>query len=55
MEEQIRDLLDTIMSGDVAASQDKFNNIALAKASSALDDLRVDTAKTMFNQETAEQ
>lgn len=51
MEEQIKDLLGTIVDGDVAAAQDKFNSIVLAKASVALDQLRVDTAKNFFNKE----
>lgn len=51
MQEQIKDLINTIISGDVAKAQDQFNSIALAKASDAIDQLRVDTAKTMFTQE----
>lgn len=51
MQEQIRDLIDTIISGDVSKAQDQFNAIAMAKASDALDQLRVDTAKTMFREE----
>lgn len=51
MQEEIKDLLYSIVSGEAAESQDKLNNIMMAKAASALDQLRVDTSKTMFNKE----
>lgn len=51
MQEQIKDLINTIVSGDVAKAQDQFKAIAMAKTSDALDQLRVDTAKSMFREE----
>lgn len=54
MQEEIKDLLYSIVSGEAAESQDKLNGIMMAKAANALDQLRIDTAKTMFNQQEEE-
>lgn len=43
-----RDLIDALLSGDSIAIDDSFNAVMADKVSSALDDHRVQVAKTMF-------
>lgn len=49
MQEEIKDLLYSVVAGEAAESQEKLNSIMMAKTAIALDQLRLDTAKTMFN------
>ena len=44
------ELINAIASGDSTATQNAFNAAMAEKISAKLDDMRIDVAKTMFNQ-----
>jgi hypothetical protein len=44
----VRDLVDALLSGDSIGIDDSFNAVMADKVNSALDDHRVQVAKTMF-------
>lgn len=50
MEEQIKDLIYSIASGDSVETENKLNAIMSQKAMAALDDMRVNVANSMFTQ-----
>ena len=50
MEEQIKDLIYSIASGNASETEDLLNNIMSHKAMTALDDMRVNVANSMFTQ-----
>jgi len=45
----IRDLVYSIADGNAIEIENNFNAVMAQKVSSALDDYRIDLAKTMFN------
>jgi hypothetical protein len=49
MSEQIKDLVYAIAQSNAAESENLLNSIMSQKALSALDNMRVDVAKNMFN------
>lgn len=55
MEEQIKDLIYSIASGDALETEQKLNSIMSQKAMVALDDMRTAVAQRMFNQEVAQE
>jgi hypothetical protein len=50
MEEQIKDLIYSIASGDAVETENKLNAIMSQKAMAALDDMRVNVSNSMFTQ-----
>ncbi|MHB8123745.1 MAG: hypothetical protein ACYDG4_16530 [Desulfuromonadaceae bacterium] len=55
MQEQIKDLIYSIAQGNASDIEHNINSIMAVKATEALDDLRVDVAKNMFNQQSSEE
>lgn len=47
--DMIRDLVYSIADGNAVEIENNFNAVMAQKVSAALDDYRVDVAKTMFN------
>jgi hypothetical protein len=54
MEEQIKDLIYAIRAGDSQETEQHINALMSQKAVAAMDDMRVEVAKNMFNQQEAE-
>ena len=50
MKEEIKDLIQSIVSGNAADSEERLNSIMAQKAVSGLDDMRMEVAKSMFTQ-----
>lgn len=44
----VRELVDALIAGDSVAIDNSFNTVMADKVSSALDDYRIQVAKTMF-------
>lgn len=55
MEEQIKDLIYSIASGNALETEQKLDAIMSQKAMAALDDMRVNVAKTLFKQEAEQE
>jgi|688.fasta_scaffold766239_3 hypothetical protein len=51
MENQIKDLIYSIASGDAAETENKLNAIMSQKAMAALDDMRINVSNSMFSQQ----
>jgi hypothetical protein len=51
MNDQIKDLIYSIASGDAAETENKLTAIMSQKAMAALDDMRVNVASSMFSQQ----
>jgi len=50
MKDEIKNLIQTIASGNAAESEEMLNSIMAQKAVTALDDMRMEVAKSMFTQ-----
>lgn len=54
MKDEIKNLIQSIASGNAAESEEMLNGIMAQKAVTALDDMRMEVAKSMFTQPEAE-
>ncbi len=52
--DQIRDMVSSILDGNAAGAQETFNDVIATKVSAALDDRKMELAKTIFNRGTEE-
>ena len=50
MKEEIMGLINAIVSKDAVAIEDNLNSVMAQKTMAAMDDMRVEVAKTMFTQ-----